>query len=98
MADLGSIGVISGDHMMVNGGVISGVVTDASAQPATRAVIAIHRSTGAFSGSAISKAGTGAFTLYTNIAFGKEPHTVIEFDDVAGDSYNARVFDNVIPL
>lgn len=98
MANLGSIGVLLPDSVVLYGGAISGVVLDSTSSPAVRTVRAIHRRTGAPSGSAMSRASDGSYTLYTNILFGKEPHTVIEFDDAAGDSYNARVFDNVIPL
>ncbi len=98
MADLGNIGRLVEDILTLHGGVISGQVLDASSQPCARIVRANHRKTGFPSGSAISKPSDGSYTLYTNILFGKEPHTVIEFDDAAGDSYNARVFDNVIPL
>ena len=98
MANLGNIGRLMDDVLILHGGVISGQVLDASSQPCTRIVRGIHRKTGVASGSAISKPSDGSFTIYTNIQFGKDPHTVIEFDDAAGDSYNARVFDNVIPL
>ena len=98
MADLGAVGKLLPGFKVLNGGVISGQVLDASSQPCARIVRANHRKTGTPSGSAISKPSDGSYTLYTNIQFGKEPHTVIEFDDAAGDSYNARVFDNVIPL
>ena len=98
MADLGNIGVLLPDSVVLYGGVISGVVLDSSATPAVRIVRGTHRKTGAASGSAISQPNDGSYAIYTNILFGKEPHTVIEFDDAAGDSYNARVFDNVIPL
>lgn len=98
MADLGPVGHLLPGFKTLNGGAISGQVLDASSQPAARVVMAIHRKTGRLSGAAISKPSDGSYTLYTNIQFGKEPHTVIEFDDAAGDSYNARVFDNVIPL
>lgn len=98
MADLGNIGVLLPDLVVLYGGVISGVVLDSSATPAVRIVRGTHRKTGAASGCAISSPSDGSYALYTNIQFGKEPHTVIEFDDAAGDSYNARVFDNVIPL
>lgn len=98
MADLGNIGRLMNDVLILYGGVISGTVLDASSQPCSRIVRASHRKTGASSGAAISKPSDGTYTIYTNIQFGKEPHTVIEFDDAAGDSYNARVFDNVIPL
>ena len=98
MADLGNIGRLMGDVLILHGGVISGTVLDASSNPCVRVIRAIHRKTGVASGSALSNASAGAYSLYTNIAFGKDPHTVIEFDDAAGDSYNARVFDNVIPL
>ena len=98
MADLGAVGKLLPGFKVLYGGTISGEVRDAAGLPALRIVRAYGRSTGAPSGSAISDAATGVYTLYTNIKFGKEPHTVIEFDDAAGDSYNARVFDNVIPL
>ena len=98
MADLGNIGRLMDDVLILYGGVISGTVLDASSQPCTRIVRGIRRKTGVASGSAISKPSDGSYTLYTSLLFGKEPHTVIEFDDAAGDSYNARVFDNVIPL
>lgn len=98
MANLGNIGRLMDDVLILHGGVISGQVLDASSQPCTRIVRGIHRKTGVASGSAISNPNDGTYTIYTNIRFGKEPHTVIEFDDAAGDSYNARVFDNVIPL
>ena len=98
MAYLGAVGNLLPGFKTLNGGAISGQVLDASSQPAARVVLAIHRKTGRLSGSAISKPSDGSYALYTNIQFGKEPHTVIEFDDAAGDSYNARVFDNVIPL
>jgi len=98
MADLGNIGVLIDDLVILHGGTISGQVLDASSQPCSRIVRASHRKTGASSGAAISKPSDGSFTIYTNIQFGKEPHTVTEFDDAVGDSYNARVFDNVIPL
>lgn len=98
MADLGNIGRLVDDVLVLHGGAISGQVLDASSQPCTRIIRAIHRKTGLPSGSAISNQNDGAYTLYTNIQFGKDPHTVIEFDDAAGDSYNARVLDNVIPF
>ena len=98
MANLGNIGRLMDDVLILHGGVISGTVLDASSQPCSRIVRASHRKTGASSGVALSKPSDGSYTIYTNIQFGKEPHTVIEFDDAAGDSYNARVFDNVIPL
>ena len=98
MADLGAIGNLLPGVVALNGGAISGQVLDASSQPAARVIRAIHRKTGQLSGSAISKPSDGTYALYTHIQFGKDPHTVIEFDDAAGDSYNARVFDNVIPL
>ena len=98
MANLGNIGVLFDDLVILHGGTISGQVLDASSQPAVRVVRAINRKMGLPSGSAISNPNDGTYTIYTNIRFGKEPHTVIEFDDAAGDSYNARVFDNVIPL
>ena len=98
MADLGAIGNLLPGLKVLYGGVVSGQVLDASSQPCSRIVRASHRKTGASSGAAISKPSDGTYTIYTNIQFGKDPHTVIEFDDAAGDSYNARVFDNVIPL
>ena len=98
MADLGAIGNLLPGLKVLYGGVVSGQVLDASSQPAVRVVRAINRKMGLPSGSAISNPNDGTYTIYTNIQFGKEPHTVIEFDDAAGDSYNARVFDNVIPL
>ena len=98
MADLGAVGRLLQSIDVLYGGSISGQVLDASSQPCARIVRANHRKTGTPSGSAISKPSDGLYTIYTNIAFGKDPHTVIEFDDAVGDSYNARVFDNVIPL
>lgn len=98
MADLGSVGRLMDDILTLHGGVISGQVLDASSQPCARIVRAMQRKTGTPSGSAISNQSDGSYVIYTNIQSGKEPHTVIEFDDTAGDSYNARVFDNVIPL
>ena len=98
MANLGAIGNLLSGLKVLNGGVISGQVADASSQPAARIIRAVRRRTGQLSGSAVSNPSDGSYALYTNILFGKEPHTVIELDDAAGDSYNARVFDNVIPL
>ena len=98
MADLGNIGRLVGGFSPLYGGTISGEVRDAAGLPALRIVRAYSRSTGAPSGSAISKPSDGSYTLNVSITHKGVPHTVIEFDDAAGDSYNARVFDNVIPL
>lgn len=98
MADLGNIGVLLPDSVVLYGGVISGVVLDSSASPAVRVVRGTHRKTGAASGCAISRASDGAYALYTNISYGKEKHTVTEFDNATGESFNARVFDNITPL
>lgn len=98
MADLGNIGRLVGGFTQLYGGTISGEVRDAAGIPASRIVRAYSRVTGAPSGAAISNATTGAYAINTSVAHIGHPHTVIEFDDAAGDSYNARVFDNVIPL
>ena len=96
MADLGNIGRLMDDVLILHGGVISGTVLDASSQPCTRIVRGIYRKTGGASGSAISKSSDGSYIIYTNIKFGKTPHIVIE--QTTDGSENARVFDNVIPL
>ena len=98
MADLGAVGRLLQSIDVLYGGSISGQVLDANLQPVSHVVRGIHRKTGVASGSAISESSDGSYVIYTNIQFGKDPHTVIEFDDAVGDSYNARVFDNVIPL
>ena len=98
MADLGAVGKLIFDVADLHGGQISGTVLGPGGTPVLRRVVAMDRVTGQRSGSALSNKTTGEYLLLTGIAFGKDPHTVIEFDDAAGDSYNARVFDNVIPL
>jgi len=98
MANLGAIGNLVQELDVLYGGVISGVVLDSSMNPAIRLVRATHRKTGNPSGSAFSEGTYGTYAIYTNISYGKEQHTVTEYDDDAGDTHNARVFDRVIPL
>ena len=98
MAHLGDVGRLIFDTKTLYGGEISGTVLGPASAPVVRRVMAIERSTGKFSGSALSNQTTGAYWLGTALAIGKTPHIVIELDDAAGEAYNARVFDNVIPL
>lgn len=98
MANLGAIGNLVQDMDILYGGVISGVVFDSSMNPAIRLVRATHRKSGFPSGAAFSEGTYGTYAIYTNIIFGKEQHTVTEYDNDAGDTNNARVFDRVIPL
>lgn len=81
---------------IVWGGVISGIVHDANANPAAHPVFAIHRATGALSGGDKSDPLTGAYSIRTSILFAKEPHLVVEI--TPGGSQNARAFDNITPL
>lgn len=73
---------------------IVGTVRDDTGSFCARTVRAYLRSDGAFSGSAISDPGTGAFAIATMF---EGAHTVLALDDAAGTAYNALVFDNVIP-
>lgn len=71
---------------------ISGNVKDDTGANAARAVRAYDRATGAFSGSTVSDAGTGNYSLTT--PFSGE-HTLVFLDDDAGAAYNALVLDRV---
>lgn len=74
---------------------IAGTVKDAAGAFCARTVRGYRRNTGAFSGSTVSDAITGAFTLNVQAI---DAHTVIVLDDDAGTAYNALVFDNVVPV
>lgn len=73
---------------------IAGTVKDDTGSLCARAVRAYRRSDGSLSGSTVSNAITGAFTLTTKSI---DAHTVVALDDTAGAAYNALVFDNVMP-
>lgn len=74
---------------------LSGTVKDDTGAFCARTVRAYDRVTGVLSGSAVSNASTGAYTVTTQTV---NPHTVIVLDDDAGTAYNALVFDNVVPV
>lgn len=74
---------------------LSGTVKDGTNTPCARTVRAYDRVTGLLSGSTVSDASTGVFTVTTQTV---NPHTVIVLDDDAGTAYNALVFDNVVPV
>ena len=96
MADLGAIGKSpSPSHVTLYGGYIAGTVFDGSGNPTKHPVRAYHKVTGQLSGGTFSDPTTGAYTLYTGIAFGQTAHFVMESDPTL--TQNARIFDNVIP-
>lgn len=94
MADLGAIGKVSNALSVTHGGVISGVVHNASGAPTEHRVIALNKETLAVT-STISDATTGAYTLYTSHQNGKAKHFVIE--QTPNAAYPARIFDVVSP-
>ena len=98
MADLGAIGKSRSPNIALFGGTVRGIVKDAAGAFAKRLVRAYHRETGAYSGAAFSNATTGAYSINTNLQYVLTEHIVVEFDDAAGDQYNARVFDRVTPI
>jgi len=79
---------------------ISGTVYDASAAPVAKRVIALKRSTMLVAGTALSDAGTGAYTIYP-ADFSE--HVVTRVDESAyplvdgGSGENQIIYDRVIP-
>lgn len=71
---------------------LSGTVKDSANSPAARTVRAYRRSDGALSGSVVSNATTGAFSIDTPDF---TAHYVICLDDNLDE--NALIFDNVLP-
>ena len=96
MADLGAIGVGNAITGILYNGVVSGIVHNASGNPARRRVIAIHSDSASVSGSAFSDPVTGNYSIDISPVRGKTQHIIIE--QSPDGSENARVFDNVIPL
>lgn len=97
MADLGAIGIKVLGAKTVYGQVVKGTVYDDAAAPAQRRLMMYNRSTGTYTGRAISDA-TGAFTLYAKITEPNQEHFVVCFDDEAGTDYNDQILGRVVPL
>lgn len=99
MADLGSIGILEDDGEVFVAKFVSGTVMDDAGSPAQRRVIAVTNA-GWYTGKTelvnhgYSDPTTGAFTLGCGF---NSSVAVIAFDDDAGTSYNALVFDKVVP-
>ncbi|HCE28492.1 MAG TPA: hypothetical protein DET46_06730 [Comamonadaceae bacterium] len=65
--------------------IVSGIVTDATSNPAAREVRAIDRATGAILGTTTSDAGTGAYAIAVPVASEVQ---VVFLDNAAGDVEN----------
>ena len=96
MADLGAIGVGNAITGILYNGVVSGIVHDASGNPARRRVMAVHSDSASVSGLAFSDPVTGNYFIDISPIRGKTQHVIIE--QAPDGAENARVFDNVIPL
>ena len=73
---------------------ISGTVTD-GVNPLARTVNLYHRATGDLIKTTTSNASTGAFTFEYLL---DELYYVVVLDDDAGESFNAIIFDKIIPV
>ncbi len=74
---------------------VSGIVLDDANNPAVRVVRAYSRNTGALFGSTTSSP-SGAFSIITIPS--ADPVYVVALDDEANVSYNALIYDRIIPV
>lgn len=96
MADLGAIGTAPPRAKNLYTHSVSGVVEDVNGDPTRHSLRAFHRTSGALVGATFSDPTTGNYVIYTNIKYGDDEVTVIDYDN--GYDNNARVIDRVIPL
>lgn len=73
-----------------------GGITKEQGLPVSRVVNIHDRATGAFLGTITSTVGTGAWNFNTLV--NNNQVYVVVLDDGSGDSYNAIIFDKIVPV